>query len=676
MAPKGPENIRNIAFVGHNSCGKTSLVESLLCAGGALSRKGAVDAGTTVTDFDDHEKERKNSIDLACASTEAGGVLLNFVDTPGYRDYVGQVYCASVGVDCFIVVVSAEEGIRPNTRKVWQIAEAAGLPCFVVINRIDREHGDFDNVLNQIQEQLSSKCVPLTVPDSSGSSFSKVERTLANADASESVQALAESIMESVVESNDDLMERYLGGEEVSPEEVVAQCVEAVVKREIFPVFATSAEKDIGIEELLEGCSKFAPSAACDLGRTVSPKDDAETSLPVSTSAGDEFSAVVMKVVSDPFVGKLTYLRIFSGSLAQNGSFVNPHTGKSDKVGKIVKAQGKEHNGIEEAGAGDIVELVKVEGLEAFDFLSSSKVLLFTPPRIPKPMSSLAVSPKTKADEKKFAESFLKLVDEDVTLVCDRDKSTGELIVSGVSSLHLQILFERLKARFGVEVETKQPKTPYLETVSAGAEDMYRHKKQSGGSGEFAEVHLRVLPQERGEGLKFENKIFGGAISASYVQSVEKGIRALCEHGVIAGCPVVDVCIEIFDGKEHPVDSKDIAFQKAGREAFKLAFAKAKPALLEPIVDLEVTFPSEVTGDIQGDLTRRRGRPQGVDALGDFQTLKAQVPLAEVGDYASGLGSMTGGQGSYTIELSHYESVPPNVQQKIVEAYKAEQKAD
>ena len=666
MAAKTPEKIRNIAFAGHSTCGKTTLVESLLFVGGGIERKGSVDDGTSVCDYDEQEKERNHSIDLACAGVDTQDTLLQFVDTPGYRDFIGQVYCSTAAADLMAIVICADEGIRPNTRKVWEIARDANLPCFVIINRVDREHSDFDEVLEKVQEQLDGKCLPMTSPNESGGGFSSVEDNLGSSD----------DLMESVIESNDELMERYLEGEEISPEEISKQCVEAVSSRNLFPVFATSSLSDTGVQELIDGFVRYAPSAALEQGREHVDLDSGEDSQPVSTASDAPFSARVFRVVSDPFVGKLTYLRIYSGSISQNGSFHNPHTGKPEKVGKLIRFQGKEQEAVEQFTAGEIGALIKVEGLHTFDYLTSDSKRSMGGPRIPNPMSGLATSPKTKADEKKFAESYVKLVEEDVCLTSKRNDRTGELVISGVSALHLQILWERLKSRYGVEVATRLPATPYLETVSAKGDAQYRHKKQSGGSGEFAEVWLRVEPTERGSGLEFVNSIFGGAISQSYVQSVEKGITAMMKDGVIAGCEFVDIKVEVYDGKEHPVDSKDVAFQKAGREAFKLAVNAAKPVLLEPIVLLEVNFPSEYTGDIQGDITRRRGRVQGVDTAGDFQTLKALVPLDELSDYAASLGSVTGGQGSYDIEEGHYETAPAQVMQKVVETYNSSRKQE
>jgi elongation factor G len=672
MASRSSESIKNIMVSGHSTCGKTTLIESLLFTGGAISRKGRVEDGNTVCDYEERAKERKHSIDLSCASVERQGKLLQFIDTPGYRDFIGQVYCAATAVESMLLVVSADEGIRPNTLKVWQIAQAARLGCFIVVNRADREHAKFEEILAQLQDQLDKKCLAMTVPNAVGTGFSQVELTLGNPAPSSKAKGFADQLLEAVVESNDAMMERYLAGETISPVEVEAQLLEAVAARRVFPVFITSAEKGLGVEDLLNALAKFASPASRDLGRKAFAHDKREQVFDVKTTSDAPLFGRVFKIFSDPYVGKLSLVRLFSGSLAANGTFTNPHTGKTEKAGKIVRLQGKDQTTAESVSAGEMCALVKVEGLKSFDVLTGDRRLVMDPPAVPRPMASLAVGPKTKADEKKFAESLTKILDEDVTLLAEREKRTHELVVSGMSALHLQIVWEKLKARYGVEVTTKQPKTPYLETITAVGDDHYRHKKQTGGAGEFAEVWLKVEPLERGKGFEFVNDVFGGAIGNNYVQSAEKGVRMVMDQGVLAGCQVVDVKVSVYDGKEHPVDSKDIAFQKAGREAFKLAMAKAKPVLLEPIVNMEVTFPAETMGDIQGDLTRRRGRVQGMESLGSLQILKAQVPLAEIADYASTLGSITGGQGSYTIEMSHYEVVPPNIQQKVVEAAKAE----
>jgi len=430
------------------------------------------------------------------------------------------------------------------------------------------------------------------------------------------------------------------------------------------------------VVDILTVLVKYAPPASTDLGRKATAPGS-EKAVPVPFGRDAPLCAYVFRVVSDPYVGKLTYLRFFSGSLAQNGQFLNPHTGKLEKVGKLIRSQGKDQVPIESAGAGEIAALLKIESLKAFDVVTTADHrLVMVPPKLPTPMFSRAVEPKTKTDEKKFSEALTKVTEEDVSVVAKRDVRTHEMVVSGMSQLHLQIVWARLKSRFNVEVITKEPKTPYLETITVRGDDHYRHKKQSGGAGEFAEVWMKVEPLERGKGYEFANEVVGGAIGASYVASAEKGVKAVIEKGVIAGYPVVDIRVVVYDGKEHPVDSKDIAFQKAGREAFKLAVKQAKPVLLEPIVNLEVAFPSEVMGDITGDLNRRRARVVGMDSVGSFQTIKAHVPLAEISEYASALGSMSGGQGTYGIEMSHYEVVPSMIQQRIVEAAKAELEKD
>lgn len=672
MASRSPAAIRNVAVCGHSSCGKTTLVESTLFKTSAISRKGRIEDGTTVSDFDPQEKAHRHSVDLSCAYFESKGVAVTLIDTPGYRDFVGQVYCAAMVVEHMLVVVDADEGVRPNTRKVWEIAESLKLPCFIVVNRVDREQAKLESTLAQIQEQLGPRCLPITLPIGTGPAFKGVESLLGNKSLSPEGKEAASRLLDTVVESNDALMERYLGGETLPDAEIKEQLKQAVAAREVFPVLYTSGDKDIGVAELIDAIVEYAPSASNSLSRTVHVNGNGTERHPLKTGAEDPLCALVFRVVSDPYVGKLSYVRIFSGSLAHNGLFMHPHTSKPDKVGKLVKLQGKDQTPVEVASAGEIVALVKIDGLKTFETLTPDRHFVMDPPRLPTPMFGRAVEPKSKADEKKFAESIPKIVDEDVMVQARRDNRTHEMVLSGVSQLHLGTLWERLKTRYGVEVVVKEPKTPYLETISAKGDDHYRHKKQSGGAGEFAEVWLRVEPVERGKGVEFVNSVFGGAISASYVASAEKGIRAVLERGVIAGYPVVDIRVDIYDGKDHPVDSKDVAFQKAGREAFKLAVKQAKPVLLEPIVTLEVTFPTDCMGDIQGDLNRRRARVVGADSSGTFQTLKAHVPLAEIADYASSLGSMTGGQGTYGIEMSHYEVVPGSIQQRICDAARAE----
>ncbi len=673
MASRAPATIRNVAFCGHSSCGKTTLLESLLFKLKAISRKGRIEDGTTVSDYDTQEKAHKHSIDLTWVHADVKGTTLNLLDTPGYRDFIGQVYCALPVVESAVLVVDADEGVRPNTRKIWQILEEAKIPCFIVVNRCDRDQARSETIFAQIAGELGSRCLPLTLSSGNGSKFTQVELTLGNPAPSSAARAASDRFLESVIETDEALMVRYLGGETLTDEEVREQVKIAVATRSVFPVLFTSGETDIGVLELSEALRAYAPPVTASRGRMMhSPVAQNGEKVPLTTGLEDPFCAHVFRVVSDSYVGKLSFVRVFSGTISHNENFLHPHTGKLEKVHKLVRMQGREQETVESVSAGDFVAIAKLEGLKTFDTLCSDKKMVIDHLPLPTPMFARAVEPKNKADEKKFAESIVKVIDEDVMVRATRNSRTHEMVVAGVSQLHLGVLWDRLKTRFGVEVITREPKTLYLETISARGDDHYRHKKQSGGAGEFAEVWLRVEPLERGKGIEFHNKVFGGSISASYVASAEKGIRTVMERGVIAGYPVVDLKVEIYDGKEHPVDSKDVAFQKAGREAFKLAMRQAKPVLLEPIVNLEVTFPIERMGDIQGDLNRRRARVVGADSTGTLETLRAQVPLSEITDYASSLGSMTGGQGTYSIETSHYEIVPVSLQQKLVEAAKHE----
>ena len=665
MAPT-PENIRNVVFVGQSGSGKTTILEKVLAKTGAVARPGSVAERSSVLDCDDLEKERQHTIDPSLCYFDKDGVHVNVIDTPGYRDFVGNVFGPLSAVEAAFFVVDADEGVRPHTRKLWSLADQLDVPRFVIINRLDREHAKFDETLEQLQK-LDTKCVPLTVPTGVGPSISGVERIFgSNQGSSDLAEAHANSFLEAVVETNEELLEKYLGGEEISGDELEGQLATAVGELGVFPVLSTAVEKDIGVDDVVETLVRYVPP----------PK-------PVTASVGDEeisvsidsngpLCAYVVRNVSDPFVGKLTWVRMYSGSLSTNGQFVNPRTGKTEKIGKIVRLQGSEQTPLDEIVAGDMAVLLKVEALKAFDtIVSSDKRFELSSPKLPTPMYGRALAPKTRTDEKKFSDSLTKVTEEDPSVKAERDNRTNEMVVKGMSQLHLQMIISRLKDRYNVEVSAKEPKIPYLETITANGDAQYRHKKQTGGAGEFAEVWLRIEPLERGEQYEFVSKVVGGAISAGYISSAEKGVKAVMVQGVIAGYEVVDVKVTVYDGKEHPVDSKDVAFQKAGREAFKLAVEKAKPVILEPVVNLEVTFPSQVVGDITGDLNRRRARVQGMDAEGDFQSLKAQVPLAELNDYSNSLGAMSGGQGTYEIEVSHYEIAPGNVQQKIIQDSKA-----
>lgn len=707
MASYRVEDIRNIVLAGHGAVGKTTLADVMLHKAGAVDRPGSVDEGTSVSDFDEEEKARQFSIESSVLHLDWKGKRVHLVDTPGYPDFIGQYAGALRAVETAVIVLSAAAGIEVNTRRVFNLAEKAGVGRMLVLNKMDAENIDFAGLLNSIHETFGARCVLLNVPVGSGEGFEGVVSTLSPpesvpggvlTDPSEIHQAL----MDSIIESDETLMDRFMEGETLTPDEVSGAIGKAVSAGTLIPILCTSARKGIGVEELLNALADCAlPPTALD--RTVSQgTGEAKKELPVKATPNTPLVAQVFKTRIDPFVAKLTFLRIYSGTLEKDASATLARTGKSVKLGQLFQMQGGHQEPIDAAIPGDIVALAKMEELSIGDTLSSERNALVMPPiAFPRPMVGLAVLPKSRGDEQKISGSLSKIAEEDPTFKVTRDAQTKELVMTGMSELHLTVIQSRMKSRDKLEVETKEPKIPYRETISAKSEASYRHKKQTGGRGQFAEVHLRLVPiprdledidswatKERFPQLKevhyhaenrfaFIDSIVGGVIPNQYIPAVEKGIVERMQQGVLAGHQVQDLAAEVHFGKYHPVDSSEAAFKIAGSMAFREAFHQAKPVLLEPIVDIEITVPGDKLGDITSDLNSRRGRVQGMDSLpGDTQVIRAQVPLAEVTTYARALSSMTGGQGSYTIEFSHYDVVPPNVQQHVVEAARREREEE
>ncbi len=670
MAVTQARDIRNIAVVGHGASGKTSLLEAMLFKTGATPRLGSVDEGTSVADYEPEEREKKFTMSAKLLPCQWQGKIINAVDTPGYPDFISHTICALNAVETAVVAIPATAGIQVNTRKVWALSKDRGLARLIVITKMDGENVDVNKLLESIKSELGSECIPLNLPIESGQNLKGVVNLLeppkeipkgipANP------KALHESLIEAVVEVDDELMQRYLEGKEVSPQEIQNCLTKAIAQGKVVPILFVSSKKLIGIEELLKVIADFTPNP---LGVTRKGIDlEKNEEITVKGQEDAPFSAQVFKCVTDPFVGKLVFFRVFSGVLDGDLSFYNTHTKKNERAGQLLKVFGKEQQILSRAVVGDIVAMSKVETIGISDTLCSPKKhIRFQPITFPTPMVSLAVEPKSQGAEQKLSGSLAKLAEEDPTFRVTRDAQTGELVVTGTSTLHLDIMLNRLKRRFDVEVNTHEPKIPYKETVTAKSSAQYKHKKQTGGRGQYGEVYIRLEPLQRGQGFEFVDDIVGGKIPGQYIPAVEKGIRETLARGVLAGYPVVDIRVSLYDGSFHTVDSSEAAFKLAASKAFQRAFMEAKPVLLEPIVNIEITFPSEFMGEISGNLTSRRGRIIGMDTVGKMQVIKASVPMAEVTRYETELKSITGGQGSYSMEFSHYDVVPSHIAQNII----------
>jgi len=673
MAAQGPQDIRNIILLGHGGAGKTTLADAMLHAGGAINRAGSVEDGSTTMDYDAIEKERQHSIDPALAHASHAGKEINLIDTPGYPDFVGGAICGLGGADVALLVVSAAAGVEVNTRRMFKIADSLGLPKAIVVNKIQAEHVNLPEVMAAITETFGPACKPMNLPTGGGKGV--VDCFAGDSGDSDlgGVDEAHTQLMESVIEADEALMEAYLGEEEISPEQLAQAFGAAMVAGTVIPVLFTDARAEVGTAELLDAIAAHFPSPDQVPGRPVRKGPEAEAEeIPITCENDKPFVAQAFKVTTDPFVGKLCWIRILQGKALPETTYALGDRKKTPKIAHLFKVMGKDTKEVKEGVAGEIIALAKVEEMHNGDVLHTESGPMFrdvVPP--PTSMFSQAVEPKSRGDEQKISEALSKFAEEDPTFTTGRDSQTGETVISGIGDLHLRMVLEKMKSRFNLVMITKPPKIPYRETVTAKAEGHHRHKKQTGGAGQFGEVYLRIEPLERGAGFEFADDIFGGSIPHQYIPAVEKGVRDVLVHGAIAGYTLSDVKVTVYDGKHHPVDSKEVAFRAAGKWAFIDAIQKAKPVLLEPIVDMEITVPAEFMGDITGDLNGRRGRIMGMDSLpGGMQVIRAQVPLAEVMTYNSQLRSVTGGQGSYTMEMSHYEAVPGNVQEQIIAAAK------
>ncbi len=664
MAVFKVEDYRNIALVGHGGAGKTTLAEACLFKAGVTKRQGSIDEKSSCLDFTDEEKEKGHSMDSSLCSLPHGGKHFNILDTPGSTDFIGLANSGVAGVETAVVVISATDGIEINTRKRFKRASEYGLARIIVINKIDDGEANLEELVSTIQESFGQECVPINLPASKGTAVVDcLTNSSGEADFGD-VGGIHEAVLEAIVGADDELMEKYLGGG-ASEDEVLATAPKAVAAGALIPIMFTSASTGAGISEFLDAIIRLAPGPLAGKVRVLV---DGETKTPIVPNAEDDFVGLAFKCATDPKSHiRYSFVRVLTGRLTSDQQIKTEQHPKGMRPGHVLRVSGDQHQDIEAGVAGDIIALAKLD-VHIGETLFINKGGTIKMPFVPEPMFSLAIEPKTRGTEDKIGAILKQYADEDPCFKIERNATTHESVISGNGDLHLRTLLARMAKHHKLEVITHPPKVPYKETITTSAMNVgYTHKKQSGGSGQFGRVIINLLPAERGEGYEFVDKIFGGAIDQSYRPSVDKGIRAQMVLGVLAGYPVVDFKVELIDGKTHPVDSKDIAFQIAGRGAFKEAFMKAKPVLLEPVVHIDVTAPSENVGDLQGDLASRRGRPQGQEMLpGGMATLTAQIPLSEVADYHSRLSSITGGRGSYSLEFSHYEQVPGNVQQQII----------
>ena len=671
-------DIRNIVFLGHGGAGKTSLAEAILHKTGATNRLGSVDDKTSVCDYYDEEKEHQHSISSAVVHAEYSGKLINIIDTPGYPDFIGPAIKAIPAAETAIIVINAAAGIETNTRKLFESATQANLPKVVVVNKIDSENIDLLTLVKNIRETFGPQCRCANLPTADKASVIDCIQNQTGDSPLADVARTHTDLIESVIEADDKLMESYLGGEQIPAEKIASVFVDALKTGTLIPIVFTDARKEIGVTELLDIVIKFTPSPV--QANAVRLKDGDKVTELKADSAGP-LAGFVFRIGFDPKSNmKYSAIRLLSGTIKSDTNLLRNDEKKGVRPGHILKPQGGENKEIEFGYAGDIINLAKVEELKIDDLVHDGRVAgKFDTPSVPEPMFSLALEPATRGDEQKISSALDKLCEEDPCLKVTRDQQTNELVASGLGDLHLRVMLEKMEKRFKLSINTKEPKIPYRETITAKAEGHYRHKKQTGGAGQFGEVYLRVEPAERDSdpSLEFSWDIFGASIPGQYEPAVHKGINEVMQKGVVAGFPMQDIKASIYDGKHHPVDSKEVAFRAAGKGAFIDAVDKAKPVLLEPIVNMEVTVPAENMGDITGDLASKRGRVLGQDVLpGNFIVIKAQVPLSEVTQYNSRLKSVTGGRGSYSMTLSHYEAVPSNIQQQIVAQYTKKKESD
>ena len=690
------EQIRNIALIAHVGSGKTSLGEAMLFNAKATTRMGRVDDGSSNFDFEPEEIKRKITISSAIHHCNWKKHFINIIDTPGDDNFLSETKLALQGADGVVLVIDATAGVKVGTEKVWEFAEELKLPKIIFVSKMDRERADYFKVVQEVIDTFQAKATPVFIPLGAEDKFQglidlvKMKACVYEkdgsgnfqvsdvpADFSEDAEEWREKMIENIVEVDDELMEKYLEGEELSQQELEDALYKAIKSQIIIPVTCGASVLNIGTSQLMDLIVNGMPSPA-ERGPKEGLKPGTDEVVKRFPKEDEPFSSLVFKTVADPFAGRLSIIRVFSGKISSDSTVYNPNKDTNERVGQLLLMEGKKQQPVEEAGPGEIVAVAKLKDTTTGDTLCDpNSPVVFKPVDVLPAVLSYAVEAKAKGSEDKLFSSLARLVEEDPSLKLDRDQASSEIILSGRGQIHLEVACERLKRKFGVEAELKPLKVPYRETIKKPVKGViYRHKKQTGGRGQFAEVHFDVFPLERGAGFEFKEELTGMNVPRNFVPAVEKGIKEALQNGVLAGYPVVDIKVRFYDGKSHEVDSSDMAFKIAASMCTKKALEQANPVLLEPIMKLEVTVPEEVMGDVMGDLTGRRGRVLGMESKGKYQVIKAEVPMSEILRYALDLNALTGGRGTFKVEFSHYEEVPPQLAEKIIAEAKKEKEKE
>jgi len=682
-------DIRNFAIVGHGASGKTCLAEAMLKIGGEINRLGTIEDGSTTSDYHPGEKSRQISIHSTPLHMEWMDKKFNMIDTPGYSDFIGEALGALSVVDMAVITIHAVNGVEVCTETMWNHASQLGIPKMLVVNGLDREHTKFDSILEQARKRFGNNVFPMQLPVNEGPGYNqnvdvlRTELISYQADGSgkmtegelpeelkEKVKGLHEELIEYVAESDDTLLEKFFEQGSLSEEEMRNGIHRAIQDQTFIPLFCTSATSNIGVARVCDFISKYGSSP--DDRKTVTAQDDQGNDVDVSLD-GSETVLQIFKTMSESHVGELSLFRVYSGKVKTGKDYHNTNRNINERFGQMFILNGKNRTQVDQLSAGDIAGVVKLKDTHTGNTLCSGQHVTLPDLNLPNPNIHAAIKPSAKGDEEKLAVGLSTLHEEDPTFVYRVDSEVKQTIISGQGELHLTVTTERLKRRFGIDIALEEPKVPFRETITGNGSAKYRHKKQSGGAGQFAEVWMKIEPKQRGEGVEFTQSLVGQNVDRVFVPSVEKGVNTACSDGILAGCKVVDVKVDFYDGKMHPVDSKDIAFQTAGKHAFREAFLGAQPCLLEPIMDIEVKVPEEFMGDIMGDISGKRGKIMGMDADGSFQVIKAQVPQAELYHYATTVRSLTGGRGIHSESFSHYEKMPKEYENKVIKERKKQE---